>query len=125
MYPRNCVEKHKIQSNLSTETEKNNYPQLNEGRIKEEFYVLKCNAEVVEQVDYNEHCAQLHGIEASSLNGEQHIKIDSKVTFKLDPALDIENVGTEDHKSILQTWFTKGVATAVLTKKTPIKLIQM
>ena len=45
----------------------NNHPDLNDNRIREEFYVLKCNAEVIEQVDYNEHCNRLHGIKASSL----------------------------------------------------------
>ena len=98
----------------------NNYPSLKDEWIKEEYYVLKCNSEVVDQVDYNEHCAQLHGIEPTRLRGEQHIKFDSKVPFKLEPALDIENVGTEDHNNILHTWFTKG--TQQLSPKLPIKL---
>ena len=45
----------------------NNYPDLNDDRIREEFYVLKCNAKVVEEVDYNDHCTRMHGITAPSL----------------------------------------------------------
>ena len=73
---------------------------------------------MIEQIDYNEHCNRLHGIEAPKLTKEQNIKVDSKVPFKLDSALDIEDVGTEDHMSILHSWYTKGVATTVLTKST-------
>ena len=32
--------------------------------------------------------------------------------------MDIEQVGPDDHYSILGTWFTTGVATEVLTKST-------
>ena len=47
----------------------------------------------------------------------QHsIKIDSKVAFKLEPALDIENVGPDEHSSILHGCFTKSVGTTVLSK---------
>ena len=96
---------------------------LTDNMISEVFFVLKCNAEVVEQVDYNEHCTQLHGVMASTLKVQQSIKVDPKLTFKLDPALNIENVGTKDHKNILQSWYTKGVASAVITKNTNKALI--
>ena len=39
--------------------------------ITEEFYVFKCDAEVVEQVDYNEHCTQLHGVQPNELRIQQ------------------------------------------------------
>ena len=96
----------------------NNYPDINADRVSEEFYVFKCNGEVVDQIDYNEHGGRLHGVRPLELKQEQNIKVDSKIPFKLDSAMDIEQVGPDDHYSILGTWFTKGVATEVLTKST-------
>ena len=39
----------------------------------------------------------------------------AKVPCKLEPALKIEFVGTDKQNSILNGWYTKGVATAVLS----------
>ena len=94
----------------------NNYADLNADRLIEECYVLKCNWEVVDQIDYNEHCEKLHGVKPLELKQEQNIKVDSKVPFKLEPAMNIEQFGPDDHYAILGTWFTKGVACEVLTK---------
>ena len=92
------------------------YKDLDQDKISEEYYVFLCNAEVINQIDYDEHCSRLHGIMPSELIKEQNIRVDSKIPFKLESALDIENVGPDDHDSILGTWFFKGVTSAILSK---------
>ena len=69
-----------------------------------------------EQDEYNEHCRMVHGIIPAHLKRQQTIKIDSKLPFKLEAALDIENVGPDEHSSILHGCFTKSVGTTVLSK---------
>ena len=73
------------------------------------FYsVLKCNIPAEEQDEFNEHCRMVHGIIPGHLKRQQTIKIDSKLPVKLETALDIENVGPDQHDGILHGWFTKG-----------------
>ena len=60
----------------------------------------------------------LHGIRTDELRAQQSVKVDPKLVFKLDPALNIENLGTEEHKSILHAWYTKSVALAIVTRGT-------
>ena len=93
-----------------------NYSELDAEGGKEEYYVFLCNVEITNQVDYNEHCSRLHGVTPKQLTQEQNIRVDSKIPFKLESALDIEHVGLEDHDNILGTWFYKGVTTAILSK---------
>ena len=93
-----------------------NYSELDAEGVKEEYYVFLCNVEITNQVDYNEHCSRLHGVTPRQLTQEQNIRVDSKIPFKLESALDIEHVGPEDHDNILGTWFYKGVTTAFLSK---------
>ena len=90
------------------------HPNLTLNNVESSYEVLKCNLEVEDQDEYNVHCRFVHGLIASDLRKEQTIKIDAKATFKLDPALNAENVGADLHRNILNGWFTKGVATAVI-----------
>ena len=63
--------------------------------ITDTFSALKCNVEITNQDEYNEHCRAIHGIIPAHLKRQHSIKVDSKVVFKLDPALNIENVGPD------------------------------
>ena len=91
------------------------YPTLTLDLVNNAYSVLKCNLPVDDQDDIDEHCEHIHGVAPASLNKELTIKVDAKIPFKLEPALNIENVGTDKHNSILNGWYTKGVATAVLS----------
>ena len=95
---------------------KHSHPEINANYVQEEFYALKCNAAVTDQIDYNEHCSRVHGVKPMDLKQEQNIAVDSKIPFKLGNAMNIEDLGTDDHWAILGTWFTKGVASEILTK---------
>ena len=95
---------------------KNSYPEINANYVLKEFFAFKCNAAVTDQIDYNEHCKLIHGVKPMQLTQEVVIAVDSKIPFKLDNAMNIEELGTDDHWAILRTWFTKAVASEVLTK---------
>ena len=99
------LNKHKVQ-----------YATFTMDMITDTFIALKCNIEITNQDEYNEYFRSIHGIIAAHLKRQHSIKVDSKVVFKLDPALNIENVGPDEQNNILHGWYTRSVGRAVLTK---------
>ena len=82
---------------------------LTSDMISEDYYIFLCNEEILNQVDYDEHCSRLHGVCPAELTKEQNIRVDSKLPFTLESAMDIESVGPDDHDNILGNWYFKGV----------------
>ena len=78
--------------------------------------MFKCNAEIDDQSDYNEHCKRLHGVIPTGLTREENLIVDATKPFKLDDAMNIEELGTEDHWAILGIWSAKAVTSKVITK---------
>ena len=64
--------------------------------IVEDYYVLMCNDTITQQVDFDEHCFRMHGICPTELNEEQDIRMDKNKPFTLEPAMDLDSVGTDD-----------------------------
>ena len=109
------LKKHKIQGDVCSKTHKQ-FQHLTDSMLTEEYTVFKCNWKVTDQVDYNEHCQKMHGVKPMDLRQEQNIKVDSRTPFKLESAMNIEQLGNNDHWAILNNWFTKGVASEILSK---------
>ena len=95
---------------MYVQANKNDFNSLTISMLKEEFTVFKGNCEVTDQVDYNEHCNKMHGVKPKDLRQEQNIKVDPKTPFKLESAMNIEQLGNNDHWAILNNWFPKAVA---------------
>ena len=51
---------------------KHSHPEINANYVQEEFYALKCNAAITDQIDYNEHCSRVHGVKPMDLKQEQN-----------------------------------------------------
>ena len=79
------------------------------------FIVLKCNIEITNQDEYNERCCSIHGIIPAHLKRQHSIKVDSKIVFKLDPALNIEHVGPDEQNNILNGWYNRSLGRGVFT----------
>ena len=58
----------------------------------------------------------MHGVKPKDLRQEQNIKVDPKIPFKLESAMNIEQLGNNDHWAILNNWFTRAVACQVISK---------
>ena len=60
-----CLPKIVARSNqyreMYVETNKGTFSRLTTNDLKEEFTIFKCNWEVADQVDYNEHCKKCMG----------------------------------------------------------------
>ena len=101
---------------MYVDSNKATFKKLSTEDLKEEFTVFKCNWEVVDQVDYNEHCRKMHGVIPGDLRMETNISVDPKIPFKLDNAMTIEQLGNRDHWAILNNWFNKAVTCGVISK---------
>ena len=101
---------------MYVDSNKNTFKKLTTEDLKEEFTVFKCNWEVADQVDYNEHCRKMHGVIPQDLRMETNISVDPKIPFKLDNAMTIEQLGNGDHWAILNSWFNKAVTCGVISK---------
>ena len=110
------VARSKIYRNMYVETKKATFPGLTVDDVTEEFHVLKCNWAVADQVDYNDHCKVMHGIVPGKMRAETNISVNHSLPFKLNSAMTILNLGTGDHSAILQDWYTKSVASGLVTK---------
>ena len=102
--------------NMYVDTNKATYKNLTSDDLKEQFTVFKCNWEVADQCDYNEHCRKMHGVIPGDLRMETNISVDPKIPFKLNNAMTIVQLGNGDHWAILNNWFTKAVACEVISK---------
>ena len=78
--------------------------------------MFKCNEVIEDQSDYNEHCQRLHGVIPTGLTREENLTVDATKPFKLDDAQDIEDLGTEEHWSILGLWSARAITSQVITK---------
>ena len=110
------VARSRIYRNMYVEAKKSTYAGLTADDLKEEFHVLKCNWQVTDQVDYNDHCKVMHGIVPGKLRAETNISVDHKIPFKLNSAMNIVQLGNGDHSAILQGWYTKAVTSGLVTK---------
>ena len=110
------VARSKTYRNMYVETKKATYATLTADDVTEEFHVLKCNWAVADQVDYNDHCKVMHGIVPAKMRAEANISVNHSLPFKLNSAMTILNLGTGDHSAILQDWYTKAVASGLVTK---------
>ena len=75
-------------------------PTLTKAHLKIKFSVTRCAAPITDQTEYNSHCKHLHGTTVKSLEKEQVVSVNSKSTFKLCHAMDIEKFGVSDHDAI-------------------------
>ena len=66
----------------------------------------------------------MHGLTPKELRMEQNICVDPKIPFKLDNAMNIEELGTEDHWAILGLWSAKAITSKVITKKHKQEIIR-
>ena len=98
------------------ETNKATYKNLTSDDLKEKFTVFKCNSEVGDQCDYNEHCRKMHGIIPGDLRMETNISVDPKIPFKLNNAMTIVQLGNGDHWPILNNWYNKAVTSGLISK---------
>ena len=67
--------------NMYVDTNKTTYPRLIADDLREHYTVFKCNWQVTDQVDYNEHCKKMHGIAPGALRMETSISVDHKIPF--------------------------------------------
>jgi len=58
----------------------------------------------------------MHGIVPGKMRAETNISVNHSLPFKLNSAMTILNLGTGDHSAILQDWYTKAVASGLVTK---------
>ena len=61
----------------------NFFANLKASVLVEEYYVFKCNWEVTDQVDYNEHCQRMHGVKPLQLKQEQKLERERAKDIKL------------------------------------------
>ena len=54
------VMKSSVYKEMYMQKYKTSHPEINAARVREEFYAFKCNAEVTDQIDYNEHLSLIH-----------------------------------------------------------------
>ena len=59
---------------------------------------------------------KMHGATPKELRMETNICVDPKIPFKLEDAMNIEQLGNGDHWAILNNWFNKSVTCGVITK---------
>jgi hypothetical protein len=90
-------------------------PTLTIEMLETHFFLMQCGVTADDPQRYIDHCDFVHGIQATDLSQEQTITVDKKAIFKLDPAKEIENVGTSTHKKILLSWHSKGVVSGLIT----------
>ena len=83
------------------------------------FIAFKCNEELFQQEDVDEHTRATHGITTLNRLKPLHIiEIDSKIPFVLNQALDIEQVGPDERGNIFHGFFTRCVARGIVKKST-------
>ena len=106
----------KIYNKMYVDTKKATFSTLTAEDVTEEFHVMKCNWIAEEQADYNDHCKAMHGIVPAKMRAEANISVNPSLPFKLNDAMDILHLGSGDHSAIMQDWFTKAVASGLVTK---------
>ena len=90
-------------------------PTISKEMLETHFFVLQCAVTAEDPQRYSDHCDFVHGLQATDLQQEQTITVDKKIVFKLDPAKEIEHVGSSTHKKILLSWHSKGVVSGLIT----------
>ena len=73
---------------------------------------------MTEQDKIDEHIKDVHGIEegATSLKPLQQIEVDTKLTFSLPSALDIELVGPDKRAQVVHSMYTRCVSRGIINK---------
>ena len=78
--------------------------------ITVQYHSFKCSLNLYQQEQIDGHCEIVHGISApESLKPVQKIEVDSKLTYTLPSALDIEHVGSDKRAQIIHSIFTRSV----------------
>ena len=86
------------------------------------FTSFKCDLPIMEQDEIDEHINNVHGIAGGVLTMKpvQIIEVDTKIPFTLPSLLEIELVGPEKRRTLINSVYTRSVARNIINK-TPNK----
>ena len=94
-------------------------PNLTMAMITAQYHSFKCSLDLYQQEGIDTHCENVHGIDSpQELKAAHKIEVDTKLTYNLHSALDIEHVGPAKRAQIIHSVYTRSVSRGVLNNTT-------